>query len=217
VETAVKAAKRPRALVLSTHGFFLRDQDYATGRYAISDAYRGVFLAPDRRQSSDRSGEPPQLIENPLLRCGLVLAGANCRLQGSALQVDDGLLTGLEIVGMDLRGTDLVVLSACDTGVGEVLNGEGVAGLRQAFQLAGARTVVSTLWKIPDQETTELMTAYFTGLADGWSKADALCRAQRAVIQTRREKHGDANPFFWAAFTLTGDPGGGKVFESTAR
>jgi tetratricopeptide (TPR) repeat protein len=196
LEGVAKSLKSPAVLVLITHGFALDNQNLFAG--SMPTTPRGPSEAEVSRGLAARA-----MYETPLLRCGLVLAGANNHQQ--VVQGDDGLLTGIEIVGTDLRGTELVVMGACDTAVGQMRNGEGVASLRQAFQLAGAKAVVSTLWRVPVKETDQLLPMFFDNLAHGQGKAEALRNAQVAMIDQLRKERGDAPPWCWAAFTITGE------------
>lgn len=140
---------------------------------------------------------------HPLLRCGLLLANANRHDDHTTLQ-NDGVLTAMEVIRADLSGTRLVVLSACESGIGNIAAVEGVTGLRSAFRLAGVNCVVSTLWPIHDRETAYLMTEFFGALNSSETAAQALQKAQQNRIERHRERYGAAHPFFWAAFTATG-------------
>jgi CHAT domain-containing protein len=197
LEEEFKSVISPKIVLLSTHGYF----EGATE--SISADHRG--LKKLKEPSANKASFRPAPVEHPLLRCGLVLAGANRRDEATVASGNDGILMGMEIVHVDLRGTELVVLSACETGIGEISVGEGVAGLRQAFQQAGARTVVSTLWKIPDEETADLVSHFFRNLAAGQGHGEALRNAQLDILRSRRDEGGPSHPFYWAAFTLTGD------------
>lgn len=167
-EPEVKNAASPRILHVATHGFFLEDGASSAGAKA----------------------------ENPLLRSGLALAGAN--LRGVK---DDGILTAMEATGLNLWGTKLVVLSACDTGLGEVKNGEGVYGLRRAFTLAGAESVLMSLWPVSDQSTRRLMTEYYRNLKRGQGRGASLRQVQLDLLGRNPRLH----PFYWANFIQSGD------------
>jgi CHAT domain-containing protein len=179
-------------LHLATHGFFLNG-DCA----AAPSGTRGV--------GGLSSGGPRRPSGNPLLRSGLALAGANRRSLAGPSE-DDGILTAEEVASLDLSGVEWAVLSACDTGVGEIHAGEGVFGLRRAFQVAGARTVVMSLWSVDDQATRAWMKALYEGrFQRRLSTADAVHQASLSVLRDRRAKGLSTHPFFWAAFVAAGD------------
>jgi CHAT domain-containing protein len=143
--------------------------------------------------------------ENPLLSSGLILAGANHRNAATPDQ-DDGVLTAEEVAALDLRGVEWAVLSGCDTGVGEVRVGEGVMGLRRAFQVAGAKTVIMSLWPVEDQATHQWMTTLYEGrLTKKLGTVNAVREASLAVLRQRRAKGLGAHPFYWAPFVAAGD------------
>jgi len=181
-ESALKQTTAPRILHIATHGFFLQDTEISAG---------------GNSQPTMRAARANAKTENPLLRSGLALAGANQR-GGTG---DDGILTALEASGLNLWGTKLVVLSACDTGIGEVKNGEGVYGLRRAFVLAGAETLMMSLWSVSDYVTRELMTNYYKNLKQGMGRGAALRQVQLEMLK----KNGRQHPFYWAGFIQSGE------------
>jgi CHAT domain-containing protein/Tfp pilus assembly protein PilF len=169
-KATIERLSAPSILHIASHGFFLAD---------------------------DAGGASHAIAENPLLRSGVALAGAN--LPGEAH--GDGILTALEAAGLDLWGTSLVTLSACDTGVGEVRNGEGVYGLRRAFMLAGSETLVMSLWPVSDSVARETMVAYYARLRAGFGRGDALRQAKLAILRHTSLRH----PYYWGGFIQSGD------------
>ncbi|HEY5950396.1 MAG TPA: CHAT domain-containing protein, partial [Kofleriaceae bacterium] len=183
-EGQLKSLHAPKILHLATHGFFL------------PDAPPPPEADKMQAQAPTSSSAASEAYENPLLRSGLALAGANKLSSGT----DDGVLTALEASGLDLWGTKLVVLSACETGVGKVSNGEGVYGLRRSLVIAGAESLVMTLWQVDDFATKDLMAGYYKKLAAGKPRSAALREIQLELAA--QEKY--AHPFYWASFLPAG-------------
>ncbi len=180
-EENFKNIKAPYILHIATHGYFLGDLSEIEG-----DNVFGVDVE--------------KAVQNPLLRSGLLLSGASNFLNFDASQAsgDNGILTAYEVKNMDFRGTDLVVMSACETGLGEVMNGEGVYGLQRSFQVAGANSIIMSLWTVDDKTTQELMVEFYTRYLQGVEKIEAF-RQARLVIKEKYQE-----PYYWGAFKLLG-------------
>jgi CHAT domain-containing protein/Flp pilus assembly protein TadD len=175
-EENIKALKNPTILHFATHGFF------------INEILEGETTT--MQEAEDRN-----LLKNPFLRSGLLLAGCQNPQTGG----EDGILSAEEAMNLNLEGTELVVLSACETGLGDIQNGEGVYGLQRAFRQAGAKTLIMSLWKVSDEATQLLMITFYENLLSGKSKRDAFKMAQFKLKSTYTE------PYYWGAFVMVGE------------
>jgi tetratricopeptide (TPR) repeat protein/CHAT domain-containing protein len=175
-----------KVIHLATHGYYLE------GKCQPAESHRGFDY------------DLGYVGENPLLLSGLFLAGANLHGEGAdVLGAEDGILTAEEVTAMNLDGTDLVVLSACETGLGQVKEGEGVYGLRRAFQMAGTRTVISALWPVSDKETADMMSQLYGSTRA--SLPEVMREIQLNKIRNLRENRRADHPFNWGAFIALGD------------
>ncbi|HET9830084.1 MAG TPA: CHAT domain-containing tetratricopeptide repeat protein, partial [Vicinamibacterales bacterium] len=189
----IRALANRRVVHLATHGFFLDDR--CRPSVPSTRAVGGLVSSSARARAVETS---------PLVLSGLALAGANNAAKRPA--ADDGILTAEEVASLDISGTEWVVLSACDTGLGEIAVGEGVVGLRRAFHIAGARTVIMSLWSVEDQSARawmrELYNARFTRHL---TTSDAMRAAALRVLAERRSRGESSHPFYWAGFVAVGD------------
>ena len=196
-ESRLKSLERPGLLHLATHGFFLSDMGPG------SDSGVGARMSLD---GADTMAGPVRVV-NPMLRSGLALTGAALaavkREDIDISGTDDGIVTAEEVSSLDLLGTRIVVLSACDTGVGEARAGQGVMGLRRAFAHAGARNLVMTLWPVQDEATVNLMVSFYERYLETDDAIGALSHLQRSSIAQAREAGKVPDPRLWGAFLIS--------------
>ncbi|HAS45874.1 MAG TPA: hypothetical protein DCS93_35660, partial [Microscillaceae bacterium] len=184
-EENIKALKNPGVLHLATHGYFLKSNHLD----ALKKMHRLQIAGTELKH----------YLENPLLRSGLVFTGAQASFKGEKQPNDvqeNGILTAQEVINLDLDSTQLVVLSACETGRGKIQNGEGVYGLQRAFLSAGAKNVLMSLWAVDDQATQYFMQYFYTALL----QRQSIHKAYRIAQKRLRQDY--PSPYYWGAFVL---------------
>jgi len=199
-----REAPRYRTVHLATHGFFLGEGcvGSASGRGIGGLAVTDTAQTP---RGSARRSQLRDAMTSPMRLSGLALAGANHRVDADEAH-EDGILTAEEIAALDLSGVERVVLSACHSGVGDVLTGEGVTGLRRAFRVAGVREQVMSLWDVDDRAAAQWMVALHRQWAAGATTAEAVRAAGRERLAARRAAGLSTHPAYWGAFVAVGDP-----------
>jgi len=188
-KTRLLKIKSPRVLHIATHGYF--------------NPVLKLAAPPNKLYASKSRSSTRHKDDNPRTVVAIILAGAN---HSKDNPFDNGILTSEEAVELELKGTELVVLSACSTGLGDVRTGEGVYGLQRSLTVAGARSTLLSLWKVDDAATQEFMTRFYTRLKAGEGRADALAAVQKEFRNGISGKpDGWTAPYYWAAWQLVGD------------
>lgn len=201
LEEIVKKIESPDVLHIATHGFFInpdakKERKLDSLKSEIKDLELSLSEVKEYNASQLR-----KIQGNPLLRSGLVFTGVTTYAKSpEKFEGDNGILTAYEALTLDLSQTDLVVLSACQTGQGDIGIGEGVYGLQRAFKIAGAKTIVMSLWSVDDRITAQLMTEFYKQWLGGKSKREAFYNAQVKVL-----REGNKYPFYWGAFVMLGE------------
>lgn len=204
LEEVIKQVQNPAILHIATHGFFLEPIKKSTNNSDSTQVFDAVDLDFDIESIQNTTSgisALSKLKSNPMMLSGLVLTGVSTYARSSEkYQSEDGILTAYEASSLNLDHTDLVVLSACQTGEGEVVNGEGVFGLQRGFQTAGAKSILMSLWNVSDEATQALMTLFYENwISKGQTKREAFNNAQKKL---RRQY---PSPFYWGAFVLIGE------------
>jgi len=193
-------APKGTVLHIATHGFFYADPELIEEKTVVSSEEEDEDLA--FRGGKEGFGVKSFVMnKNPLMRSGIVLAGANDVWNRTSMKdaegnsIEDGVLTAQEVITIDMRNTELVVLSACETGLGDIKGAEGVYGLQRSFKMAGVNYLIMSLWEVPDAETAEFMTAFYKNLAKSGDIKESFSKTQLEM----RFKY---DPYYWAAFVL---------------
>jgi CHAT domain-containing protein len=197
--------KRPELLHVATHGFYFAS-GFPESKFPNGRGVGGIVSDSDPSKAGAKNALLHRMqSDNPMSQSGIALSFANETLLGIRnVGAEDGLLTAEDITAMDLLGTRLVVVSACQSGLGEVQNGEGVFGLRRAFSQAGAESLIVSLWSIADDSTRRLMSLFYRQVVEGMPPQLALLAAQRDWVANERARNHYPNPFYWAAFVVDG-------------
>jgi len=191
-----KEAGEAEILHIASHGFFFPDPEQVEKEMSRRVEKSNEDESMAFRGTTNYANWSFVINKNPLMRTGLVLAGANDVWHRESLEEgDDGILTAAEISNMNLFNTKLVVLSACEKGLGDIKGSEGVYGLQRAFKMAGVKQIIMSLWQVPDKETSEFMTTFYNILILEKDVRKAFSITQKKM----RDKY---DPFYWAAFVL---------------